>query len=56
MSEKENWWDEIKEPQVYTIQDLFSHVNAVEDELKAELNEIKTVLNKLVMSSLDKSE
>ena len=43
-----------QEEKVYTPQDLFAHINAVEDELKAELNEVKKVLNKLVMEKLDK--
>ena len=38
----------------YKIQDLFSHVNAVEDELRAELNQIKKILNKLIEEKLDK--
>ena len=43
-----------KQEKVYTPEDLWIHINAVEEELKAELNEIKKVLNKLVMEKLDK--
>ena len=43
-----------KQEKVYTPEDLWIHINAVEDELKAELNGIKKVLNKLVMEKLDK--
>jgi len=43
-----------KQEKVYTSADLWAHINAVEDELKAELNEVKKVLNKLVMEKLDK--
>tara|TARA_B110000196_G_C21128426_1_gene657165 strand:- start:1171 stop:1317 length:147 start_codon:yes stop_codon:yes gene_type:complete len=47
--------EELPEQEVsYTPQELFSHINAVEDELKAELNEIKKVLNKLVTEKLNK--
>jgi hypothetical protein len=49
----ENKQTEVKE---HTIEELFAHVNAVEGELKDELNNIKLVLNKLVMNNLDKSE
>ena len=43
-----------KQEKVYTPEDLWIHINAVEDELKAELNEVKKVLNKLVKERLDK--
>ena len=43
-----------EQEKVYTPEDLWIHINAVEEELKAELNEIKKVLNKLVMEKLDK--
>ena len=43
-----------KQEKVYTPEDLWAHINAVEDELKAELNEIKKVLNKLVTEKLNK--
>ena len=43
-----------EQEKVYTSADLWAHINAVEDELKAELNEVKKVLNKLVMEKLDK--
>ena len=43
-----------KQEKVYTPEDLWFHINAVEEELKAELNEIKKVLNKLVTEKLDK--
>jgi len=43
-----------KQEKVYTPEDLWIHINAVEEELKAELNEIKKVLNKLVTERLDK--
>jgi len=43
-----------EQEKVYTSADLWAHINAVEDELKAELNEIKKVLNKLIMEKLDK--
>ena len=43
-----------EQEKVYTPEDLWAHINAVEDELKAELNEIKKVLNKLVAEKLDK--
>ena len=43
-----------EQEKVYTSADLWAHINAVEDELKAELNEIKKVLNKLVLEKLDK--
>ena len=42
-----------QEEKVYTPQDLFAHINAVEDELKTELNEIKKVLNKLITDKLN---
>jgi len=59
--ENKNQQDEVKdtpniESKKYTMEDLFSHINVVERELKVELYEIKLVLNKLVMSNLDKSE
>ena len=44
----------LEQEKVYTPEDLWAHINAVEDELKAELNEIKRVLNKLVLEKLDK--
>ena len=44
----------LEQEKVYTSEDLWAHINAVEDELKAELNEIKRVLNKLVLEKLDK--
>jgi|LWDU01.1.fsa_nt_gi hypothetical protein len=43
-----------KQEKVYTPEDLWIHINAVEEEVKAELNEIKKVLNKLVTEKLDK--
>ena len=43
-----------KQEKVYTPEDLWAHINAVEDELKVELNEIKKVLNKLIKERLDK--
>ena len=43
-----------EQEKVYTSADLWAHINAVEDELKAELNEVKKVLNKLVTEKLDK--
>ena len=43
-----------EQEKVYTSADLWAHINAVEDELKVELNEIKKVLNKLVAEKLDK--
>ncbi len=46
--------DQAKEAKVFTLQDVFSHINAIENELKTELNEIKKVLNKLVKERLDK--
>ena len=46
--------DSPDQEKVYTGADLWAHINAVEEELKAELNEIKKVLNKLVMEKLDK--
>ena len=42
-----------QEEKVYTPQDLFAHINAVENELKTELNEIKKVLNKLITDKLN---
>ena len=44
----------LEQGKVYTPEDLWAHINAVEDELKVELNEIKKVLNKLVEEKLDK--
>ena len=44
----------LEQEKVYTPEDLWAHINAVEDELKAELNEIKKVLNKLIKERLDK--
>ncbi len=38
---------------VFTLQDIFAHINAVENELRAELNEIKKVLNKLITDKLN---
>ena len=43
-----------EQEKVYTSADLWAHINAVEEELRAELNEIKKVLNKLVTEKLDK--
>ena len=38
---------------VFTLEDIFAHINAVEEELRVELNEIKKVLNKLITDKLN---